>query len=76
MVKIASGTSSASVLYFDAAWAIVTAAGCVDHRRREIEAQRLALIIDELCRDRRQDDSEIAWLAADRFVTDQRQTCR
>lgn len=76
MVKIASGISSSSDPYFDAAWAIITAAGCVDHRHREIDAQRLALIIDELCRDRRQDDSEIAWLAADRFVTDQRQACR
>lgn len=71
MVTRASQISSAADPYFDAAWAIITAAGCVDHSHREVEAQRLARIIDELCQDKRQDDSEIAWLAADRFVTDQ-----
>lgn len=73
MEKTIPGTLSASSSspYFQEAWAIITAAGCVDRANLEVQAHRLAKIIDVLRLERRHDEEELAWLAADRFVTDQ-----
>lgn len=54
---------------------IIQAAGCCDDGRREIQSQKLTEIIVELLRDHSDDMSEISWLAADRFVTEQTNGC-
>lgn len=56
---------------FAEAWAIISAAGCVEPARRTIQSQLLSRIVANLILERREDESDLSWVAADRFVTDQ-----
>lgn len=56
-------------------WSIIEAAGCCYNGREEIQCRKLSGIIADLLFNHRDDLSEIAWLAADRFVTEQTNGC-